>query len=72
MARNLEKFSSQMNRDVLAELRDYAKESNRQISGILTDAVASYLENVRLKPAFREAATEVLEENSELLQRLAK
>ncbi len=72
MPHDLKKFSSQMNKDVLAELREYSKESNRQISGILTDAVSSYLESVRLRPAFRKAANEVVEENRELLQRLAR
>lgn len=71
MAHDLEKFSSQMDKEVLAELREYSRESNRQISGILTEAVSSYLESVRLRPAFREAANEVLDENRELLQRLA-
>ena len=72
MSSHLEKFSSQMDPGVLAELRDYARETNRPISAILNEAVSAHLRNVRVRPAFREAMAEVLEENSELLKRLAR
>lgn len=72
MSKVLQKFSSQMDEQVLAELRDYARESNQPISAILTEAVSAHLRNARLRPAFREAARQVLEENAELLLRLAK
>lgn len=66
------KFSSQMDKQVLAELREYAKESNRRISTILSEAVSLHLRNVRIRPAFRGAMEEVLENNSDLLSRLAR
>jgi glutamate-1-semialdehyde aminotransferase len=72
MDNTLEKFSSQLDRDVLAELREYARESNQRISSVLTEAVSSHLQRVRVRPAFRRAMDEILEENSELLSRLAK
>jgi hypothetical protein len=61
-----------MDKEVLAELREYAKETNKQISTILTEAVSSHLRSVRIRPAFRQAMDEVLEENSDLLERLAR
>ncbi len=72
MSEQLEKFSSQMDRKVLAELRRYAKESNQQISVVLTEAVSVHLQTVRLRPAFRKAAATVLDENADLLTRLAR
>lgn len=72
MDNTLEKFSSQLDRDVLAELREYARESNQRISSVLTEAVSSHLQRVRVRPVFRRAMDEILEENSELLSRLAK
>ncbi len=66
------KFASQIDGKVLEDLREYAKESNRSISGILTEAVGEYLERARVRPAFREAAEVVMHENAELLERLAR
>jgi len=68
----LEKFSSQMDPNVLAELRRYASESNQQISAILTEAVSIHLRTVRLRPVFRDAVAQVLDENADLLSRLAR
>jgi uncharacterized membrane protein YheB (UPF0754 family) len=72
MDSTLEKFSSQLDRQVLTELREYAKQSNQRMSSILTEAVSSHLQRVRIRPVFRQAMDEILEENSELLSRLAK
>lgn len=72
MSSELEKFSSQMDSDVLNELRSYARSSNTRIADILSEAVRSYLDQVRVRPAFHEAADAVIEENAELLERLAK
>ena len=72
MGKSLEKFSSQLDCQVLAELREYARQSNQRISSILTEAVSSHLQRVRIRPLFRQAMDEILEENSELLSRLAK
>ena len=66
------KFSSQIDRELLAQLRKFAHEQERSISGVLTDAVREYLHRVRVRPAFRQAVDEVLDEHDELLSRLAK
>ena len=66
------KFASQIDARVLSELRQFAKENDRTLSGILTRAVDEFLQRARVRPAFREAADEVLDEHEELLRRLAK
>lgn len=70
--KKLEKFATQLEKDVLVRLRAYATETDRSISGIVSEAVASYLDRVRVRPAFRDAANAVLDENAELLRRLAR
>lgn len=72
MGTDLVKFSSQMDRQVLAELRDYARQSNRRIADILTEAVTAHLQQMRVRPAFRDAAETIVSENQELLSRLAR
>lgn len=67
-----EKFSTKMNREVLAKLRDYAQASDRSISLIVSEAVAEYLSRVEVRPAFRSAVDEVIRDNEELLRELAK
>ena len=67
-----EKFSSKMDRKTLRELRSYAKRSRKPISAILGEAVSEYLAKERVRPIFRDAAAEVLDEHDELLERLAK
>jgi predicted transcriptional regulator len=66
------KFASQMDDRLLAELKAYAKASDRKLSGVIGEAVAEYLARARVRPAFREATEEVLAEHAELLQRLAR
>lgn len=72
MSTDLEKFSSQMNAEVLAELREYARSSNKRIADILSEAVRVHLHQVRLRPAFRDAVDVVVEENADLLKLLAE
>ena len=66
------KFASQIDENTLKELKSFVKETDRSISSVLTDAVQEYLARSRLRPAFRNAAQEVLTEHAELLRRLAK
>ena len=66
------KFSSKMDRTVLEELRQHAAETNRSLAALITEAAAQYLERARVRPAFRKHAEQVLDENAELLARLAK
>jgi hypothetical protein len=66
------KFSSKLEESVLQDLKDYAAESSTDIYVILNKAVEEYLAKVRVRPVFMNAAASVIDENEELLQRLAK
>lgn len=68
----LVKFSSKIDSKALKRLRELSHSSGRTICDLLSEAVIEYLERVHVRPAFRSAAKEVLEENKELLSRLAK
>ena len=66
------KFSSKMDGKVLRDLRAHAEREGRTLSAVLTTAVEEYLERATVRPAFRTAAREVLDEHSELHARLAR
>jgi rRNA-processing protein FCF1 len=71
-AMKLKKFATQIDESVLRDLKKFAAAADRSISGVVTEAVAEYLQRVQVRPAFRNAMDEVLEDNAELLKRLAK
>lgn len=66
------KFATQIDETVLKDLKAYAKNTDRSISGIVSEAVKEYIAKAQVRPAFRSAMDEVLSEHSELLKRLAK
>lgn len=66
------KFATQIDEAVLRRLRRFAREQDRSISRIVSEAVAAYLDRAEVRPAFRRAVEEVLDENRELLERLAQ
>lgn len=66
------KFSAQMEKQTLEALREYAKVEGRTLASVLTDAARLLLERARVRPAFHDAAVEVMNEHDELLRRLAK
>ena len=66
------KFASQMDATLLREIKKYAKESDRTLSGVINEAVGQYLDRARVRPVFRNATEEVLVEHADLLRRLAK
>jgi hypothetical protein len=66
------KFATQIDEKVLKDLKSYIDETDRTISSVVTEAVAEYLQRSRLRPAFRSAMDEVLNDHQELLKRLAK
>ena len=68
----LKKFATQIDEKALEDLRAYAKSSGRSISGVVSEAVADYLKRASVRPAFRSAMDEVLDDHAELLERLAK
>lgn len=68
----LKKFATQIDESALKDLRAYAKNTGRSISGVVSEAVEEYLKRASVRPAFRNAMDEVLEDHAELLKRLAK
>jgi predicted dinucleotide-binding enzyme len=66
------KFATQIDETTLEELRHYAKSTGRSISGVVSEAVEEYLKRAKVRPAFRNAMSETLEDHAELLKRLAK
>ncbi len=66
------KFATQIDEKVLKDLKSYAAQSDRSISSVVTEAVAEYLQRSKVRPAFKSAMDEVLNEHEELLARLAK
>jgi hypothetical protein len=68
----LKKFATQIDEAALEDLRAYARNTGRSISGVVTEAVEEYLKRASVRPAFRSAMTEVLEDHAELLKRLAR
>lgn len=67
-----EKFASQLNVELLRSLREHASATGRSISALLDDAVRECLERAHVRPAFRSAMDEVLEDHDELLKRRAR
>lgn len=66
------KFATQIDEQVLKDLKSYVSETDRSISSVVSEAVAEYLQRSKLRPAFRSAMDEILDEHEELLTRLAK
>lgn len=66
------KFATQIDEQVLKDLKSYVSQTDRSISSVVTEAVAEYLHRARLRPAFRNAMDEVVDDHAELLERLAK
>jgi hypothetical protein len=72
MVMKFKKFATQLDETALEELRAYAKSTGRSISGVVSEAVGEYLKRASVRPAFRSAMDEVLEDHAELLNRLAR
>lgn len=68
----LAKFATQIDEATLEDLRAYSKSTGRSISAVVTEAVGEYLNRTSVRPAFRDAMDEVLEDHAELLSKLAK
>ena len=66
------KFATQIDEKVFKDLKKYVIESDRSISNVVSEAVAEYINRAKLRPAFRNAMDEALNEHAELLERLAK
>ena len=68
----VKKFATQMDEKILKDLKTYVVDADRTISSVVTEAVAEYLQRSKMRPAFRSAMDEVLNDHQELLKRLAK
>ncbi len=66
------KFATQIDEKVLKDLKSYVNQADRSISSVVSQAVAEFLQRSKLRPAFRSAMDEVLDDHAELLKRLAK
>ena len=69
------KFATQMDADLLRQLRDYAKSEGRQIQSVLEEAVINLLKERRgyeMRPDVKAAYQESLDRYSELYEALAK
>ena len=66
------KFATQLDEAVLERLRQFAREEDRSISRIVNDAVSEYLDRAAVRPVVRRAIDDVIDENAELLHRLAR
>ena len=66
------KISSKVEAQVWEELRQLAKESHQNVSGLLTEAISDYLQRRRIRPAVLDHLSDSMTENDELGQLLAK
>ncbi len=66
------KISSKVDEKVWNALRAAADESNRSISGLLTDAIREYLLRRRVRPEVLQHLEASMDDNDELGQLLAR
>ncbi|MEQ9450157.1 MAG: hypothetical protein RJQ07_01115 [Pseudomonadales bacterium] len=66
------KVSSQVEEKTWHDLKALAAESQQSISGVLTEAIAEYVQRRRIRPSVRSALKESIRENRELGELLAK
>lgn len=66
------KISSKVDERVWNELKDLADETDRTISGVLTEAIAEYLQRRRVRPVVRESLEASIAENERLGELLAR
>ncbi len=66
------KISSKVEEETWNSLRALAEESQQNISGILTEAIAEYVQRRRIRPEVQDAFKTSVDENRELGELLAK
>ena len=66
------KISSKVEESCWNEIRDLARESNRTVSGVLTEAIAEYVARRRVRPSVLSHLEDSIRENRELGQKLAQ
>lgn len=66
------KISSKVEESVWKQLKALAEESDRTISGVLTEAIREYLHRRRVRPEVAEHLRDSIEENERLGRLLAE
>jgi predicted transcriptional regulator len=66
------KVSSKVEESCWNELRDLARESNRSVSGVLTEAIGEYVARRRVRPSVLNHLKDSIRENRELGRKLAE
>jgi predicted transcriptional regulator len=66
------KISSKVESAVWDELRELAKESHQNVSGLLTEAISDYLRRRRVRPVVLDHLADSMNDNDELGKLLAK
>lgn len=66
------KMSSKVEESVWEELRAFADETDRTISGLLTEAIREYLSRRRVRPEMRRHLEDSIRENERLGRLLAE
>jgi predicted transcriptional regulator len=66
------KISSKVEEAAWEELRQLARESHRNISGVLTEAISEYLQRRRVRPVVLDHLKDSISENEELGKLLAQ
>jgi len=66
------KISSKVEEHVWSDLKNLARESHQNISGLLTEAIRDYLRRRRVRPEVRDHLRDSIRENEELGKLLAK
>ncbi|MGA8259005.1 MAG: hypothetical protein WB783_02210 [Arenicellales bacterium] len=66
------KISSKVEEGVWNDLKDLAHESHRNVSGLLTEAIADYVRRHRIRPEVLRHLDDAIEDNEELGRLLAE
>lgn len=66
------KISSKVEEQVWNELKQLAKESHQNVSGLLTEAIGDYVQRRRVRPVVLDHLAESMDENEALGHLLAK
>ncbi len=66
------KISSKVEEKVWGELKALAEESHQNVSGLLTEAIAEYVQRRRVRPAVLQHLEDSIEQNEKLGELLAR
>jgi len=75
MTKKREKFSTQMDKDLLAELKNLAQSQGRQIQFVVEEAVEQYVDeqkSYKMHPAIKKAYAKSIKRFDPLYEKLAK